>query len=79
MAALMLWLKGKSAILKFAMFEGMPCKHNQCHTTLGGLSSVCAKLEPSSSKTNEILEINVLQKLTPHTLFNIQSSKIFMI
>ena len=30
--------------------------------TLEGLSSVCAKLEPASSKHNEILEINVLQK-----------------
>ena len=36
--------------------------------TLEGLSSVCAKLEPASSKTNEILEINVLQKYTSHAL-----------
>ena len=34
---------------------------------LEGLSSVCAKLEPASSKNNEILEINVLQKFTPHS------------
>ena len=33
-----------------------------------GLSSVCAKLEPSSSKDNEILEINVLQKFTSYAL-----------
>ena len=32
--------------------------------TLEGLSSVCAKLEPASSKDNEILKINVLQKIT---------------
>ena len=35
---------------------------------MGGLSSVCAKLEPTSSKINEILEINVQQKFTPHAL-----------
>ena len=35
---------------------------------LGGLSSVCAKLEPLRPKNNEILEINVLQKFTPHAL-----------
>ena len=32
--------------------------------TLEGLSSVCAKLEATSSKNNEILEINVLKKFT---------------
>ena len=31
--------------------------------TLEGLSSVCAKSEPASSKNNEILQINVLQKI----------------
>ena len=35
---------------------------------LEGLSSVCAKLEPASSKNNEILEINVLQKFASHAL-----------
>ena len=35
---------------------------------LEGLSSACAKLEPASSKDNEILEINVLQKFTSHAL-----------
>ena len=34
--------------------------------TLEGLSSVRAKLEPASSKNNEILAINVLQKFTLH-------------
>ena len=29
---------------------------------LGGLSSVGAKFEPASSKNNQIVEINVLQK-----------------
>ena len=38
---------------------GIPYKYNQCRTTLGGFSSVCAKVEPASSKNNEILEINV--------------------
>ena len=38
--------------------------------TLEGLSSVCAKLEPASSRNNEILEINVLQKFTPHSHLN---------
>ena len=36
--------------------------------TLDGLSSDCAKLEPASSKNNEILEINVVQKFTSHAL-----------
>ena len=36
--------------------------------TSGGLSSVCAKLEPASFKNNEILDTNVLQKFTTHTL-----------
>ena len=33
-----------------------------------GFSSVCAKLEAASSKNNEILEINALQKVTSHAL-----------
>ena len=37
--------------------------------TLEGLSSVCAKLELASSKNNEILEINVLQKFTSHAFY----------
>ena len=36
---------------------GITYKYNQCHTTLGRLSSVCVKLEPASSKNKEILEI----------------------
>ena len=36
--------------------------------TWGGLSIVCCKLESAESETNEILEINVLQKLIPHAL-----------
>ena len=36
--------------------------------TLEGLSSICAKLEPTSSKNNKILEINALQKFTSHAL-----------
>ena len=33
------------------------------------LSSVSANMEPAVSKTNEIFEINVLQKFTPHALY----------
>ena len=36
-------------------------KNKRCHMTLEGLSSACAKLEPASSKNNEILGINVLK------------------
>ena len=32
------------------------------------LGSVCAKLEPASSKNNETPEINAMQKFTPHAL-----------
>ena len=70
--AFMLWLNGNDSILRAAIFlalAGMPYKYTQCHTTLGELSSVRAKLEPASSKNNEILEINILQKFTPHALF----------
>ena len=52
----------------FLALAGTPYKYNQCHTTLGGLSSVCVKSEPAGSKNKEILEINVLQKFTPHAL-----------
>ena len=70
--ALMLWLHGNDSILIAALFlalTGTPYKYNQCHTTFGVLSSVCAKLESSGSKNNEILEINVLQKFTSHALW----------
>ena len=53
---------------QFLALAGIPYKYDQFHTTLGGLSSVCTKLEPTSSKNNEILEINVLQKVTPRAL-----------
>ena len=56
--ALMLWLHENDPILTAASFLALtdiPYKYNQCHTTLGGLSSVCAKLQPASSKNNEIL------------------------
>ena len=53
---------------KFLTLSGVHYKYNQYQTTLGGLSSVCAKLEPTISKNKEILEINVLQKFTPHAL-----------
>ena len=53
----------------FLALSGTPYKYNQFHTTLEGLSTVCAKLEPAGSKNDEILEINVLQKFTSHALF----------
>ena len=40
--------------------------------TLKALSSVCAKSELASSKNNEILEINALQKFTPHALYAVE-------
>ena len=52
----------------FLALADIPYKNTQCHRTLGGLSSVCAESEPANSKSNEILEINVLQKFTPHAL-----------
>ena len=57
----------------FGALAGIPYKCKQCHTTLTGLSSVCAKLEPASSKNDEILEINVLQKFTPHALYQLEN------
>ena len=47
---------------------GILYKYDQFHTTSGGLSNVCAKLELTSSKNNEMLEINVLQKFTRRAL-----------
>ena len=70
--ALMQWLQGNDSIQRAAIilaFVGIPYKYNHCHTALGGLGSVCANLEPASSKNNEILEINVLQKFTLHALY----------
>ena len=61
----MLWLQGNDSILRTATFWHLQAylyKYDQFHTILGGLSSVCAKFEPTTSKNNEMLEINVLQK-----------------
>ena len=46
-------------------------KNKRDHVTLERLSSVCTKKEPAGSKTNKILEINVLQKFTSHSLSEI--------
>ena len=40
-------------------------KNKRCHMTLEGLSSVCAKLDPASSKHNKILKINVSKNFAP--------------
>ena len=46
-------------------------KNNAVELGWGGgewLSSVCTKLEPARSKSNKILDVNVLQKFSPHAL-----------
>ena len=48
-----------ATILAFTKITDTFDKNKRCHLTLEGLSSVCAKLNPASSKNNEILEINV--------------------
>ena len=66
----MLWLHGNDSVLRTSIFlalGGIPYKYNQCHTTLGGLTSVC-EIRSGSSNNNEILDINVLQKFTLHVL-----------
>ena len=52
----------------FLALAGILYKYDQFYTPLGGLSSACAKLEPTSSKNNEMLEINVLQTFTRRAL-----------
>ena len=71
----MLWFYENDSILNatFSTFTKTTDTFNKikrCQTTLEGLSSVCTILEPASSKNNEILEINVLQKFTPHALYS---------
>ena len=67
----MLWFYESDSILN-AIFFGVYKdnrdinKNKRCYVTLKGLSSICAKLELASSKNNEILAINVLQKFTSH-------------
>ena len=67
----MLWFYENDSILN-AIFFGFAKttetfdKNKRCYMTLEGLTSVCAKLELASSKNNEILAINVLQKFTSH-------------
>ena len=43
-------------------------KKNYCSWTLGGLSSVSTKLEQARFKSNQILQINLLQKFSPYCL-----------
>ena len=38
----------------FLALAGIPYKCNQCHTIVGGLSSVCAKIEPANPKIMNI-------------------------
>ena len=73
----MLWLHGNDSILRGAIFwhlqAYLPNITNAIQLNLGGLTSVYAKLEPASSKNNEIPEINVLQRFNPHALFTKES------
>ena len=69
----MLWLYENNSILTphFSAFTKTTDtfnKNKRCHKILEELSSVCGRLEPASSKSNKILKINVLQKLTVHAL-----------
>ena len=50
--------------------ESLPSNHSTIDKIYvgEGLNRVCAKLEPV--KSNEILEINVLQKFSSHVLFD---------
>ena len=41
-------------------------KSNQCRIKWEGVSSICVKLEPASYENNEMQEIIVEQKFTPH-------------
>ena len=54
--------------LLFLVLADILHKNILCSRTSGGLSGVCTKLEPDTSESNEILEINVLQKSSPHAL-----------
>ena len=70
----MLWFFENDFILNvtFSAFEKATDSFNKskrCYLALEGLSSICAKLEPASSESNEKLEINFLQKFTSHALF----------
>ena len=69
----MLWLYENNSILTlhFSAFTKTTDtfnKNKRCHKILEGLSNVCGKSEPASSKNNKILKINVLQKFTVHAL-----------
>ena len=69
----MLWLHENNSILTLhfsALTKTTDTfnKNKRCHKILEGLSSVCVKLEPASSKSNKILKINALQKFTVHAL-----------
>ena len=70
----MLWFYENGSILSATFFWHLQrlqthlTKNKLCHMILEGLSSVCAKLEPASSKGKEILKINVLHKFTSYAL-----------
>ena len=68
--AFILWLHGNSSILRAAIFLALAGIPYELPYKFGGLISVCDKLEPAISQSNEILKINVLQKFTPHALFH---------
>ena len=63
---LMLWLCGNNLIkaAAFLALADIPTYKNNSGTWEGP-NSVCSKLKPARSKSNEILQINVLQKFSP--------------
>ena len=76
--SLMLWLYGNDFINR-ATLSGS-CRHTSKNNwrgrAWGRLISVCTKLEPARSESNEILEINVLQKFGRHVLLDFSVTQI---
>ena len=81
----MLWFYENDFLLNVAFFgiyeenRHIFKKMKRCFLPLEQLSIVCAKLEPASSKNNEILEVNVLQTFTSHVLLCTKPSKTHLI
>ena len=65
--SLTIWLYGNRFIKGAAVLAlaGILDKNNQCNRTWRGLNSVHTKQELARSESNEILEINILQKFSP--------------
>ena len=63
----MLWFYGNGFIKRAVLLALVDILHknNLCSVALGGLNSVCPKLEQTRTKSNEILEKNVPKNLGP--------------